>query len=378
MEKDEIRKQIDEVDDRMLSLFLKRMELSGEMAAYKKSRGLPVADKQREREILANISEKSGDMEPYAYHLFTTLFQLSKARQNDLLSGKSKVRAQIEQALASGKAVFPRSGTVACQGIEGANSQAACEKLFTRGSIVYVKTFDAVFDAVESGLCAYGVLPIENSSSGSVRSIYKLLQNRNFSVVRSTRLCIRHELLSKPGTSLADIKEIYSHEQAISQCGKFLSSLKDVKVIPCGNTALAAKLVSESDDPHTAALSSHQCAELYGLSVLADDVQDSDNNYTRFICIAKEPMIFDGANRLSIIFTCDNKPGALYEILSKPAVLGINMSKLESCPVTGRNFEFVFFMDLDASVLEPGVIPMLEDLERRCESFVFLGNYEEV
>jgi len=196
--------------------------------------------------------------------------------------------------------------------------------------------------------------------------------------VRSTKLCIRHELLAKPGTALSDIKEIYSHEQAINQCGKFLSSLKDVKVIPCGNTALAAKMVSESNDPHIAALSSHACAELYGLNVVYDLVQDSENNYTRFICITKEPKIYDGANKISMIFVCDNKPGALYDIMSKPAILGINMNKMESCPVTGRNFEFVFFMDLDASVREPLVMSMLEDLERSCETFVFLGNYEEV
>lgn len=378
MEISEIRSKLDQIDDRLLSLFLERMELAGEVAAYKESHGLPIFDSQREREILSKVSEKSGEMEPYAYYLFSALMKLSKSRQSTLLHAPSKVRTQIEQALAAGDTVFPRGGTVACQGIEGSNSQAACEKLFTRGNIVYVKTFDAVFDAVESGLCTYGVLPIENSSGGSVRTVYRLLQNRKFSVVRSTKLCIRHELLAKPGTALSDLREIYSHEQAITQCGRFLSSLKDVKVIPCGNTALAAKMVSESKDPHVAALSSHACAELYGLSVLSDAVQDSENNYTRFICITKAPMIYGGANRMSLILACDNKPGALYDLLSKPAILGINMSKLESCPVTGRNFEFIFFVDLEASVRESGVMPMLEDLERSSETFVFLGNYEEV
>jgi chorismate mutase/prephenate dehydratase len=374
----EIRKQIDDVDDTILSLFLKRMELTGEIAENKKSHGLPIADRQREREILAKISEKSGIMEPYAYFLFTTIFQLSKSRQSELLSASTRIRTQAESALANGQDIFPRSAAIACQGVEGSNSQAACEKLFSRGNIVHVKTFEAVFDAVDSGMCKFGVLPIENSSGGSVRSIYRLLQNKNFSVVRSTKLCIRHELLAKPGTALADIKEIYSHEQALGQCGQFLTSLKDVKVIPCGNTALAAKMVSESGDPHIAAISSHVCAELYGLSVLNDNVQDSENNYTRFICIAKEPAIYDGANKISVILTTGNKPGELYNIISKPAVLGINMSKLESCPVTGRDFEFIFFVDLDANVREPGVMAMLEDLERSCETFVFLGNYEEV
>jgi len=378
LKENETVRQLDKIDGQLLSLFLKRMALSEERAADGEGRGLPVEDKLREREILSKISENSGALEPYARHFFTMLFHLSGARRKEVKSGPSKVGKQIEKALSAGGAVFPRGGTVACQGVEGANSQAACDKLFTRGSIVYVKTFEAVFDAVESGLCQYGVLPVENSSSGSVRSTYTLLQQKSFSVVRSTTLRLRHELLAKPATKLADIREIYSHEQAISQCSKFLSALKDVKVIPCGNTALAAKLVSESEDPGIAAISSHSCAGLYGLNVVADSVQDCENNYTRFLCIAKEPKIFDGADKISIILTCENSPGALYEILSRPAALGINMSKLESCPISGKNFEFVFFIDLDASVREPGVKAMLEDLERGSETFNFLGNYEEV
>ena len=148
--------------------------------------------------------------------------------------------------------------------------------------------------------------------------------------------------------------------------------------VPCDNTAAAAQMVKERGDKHVAAISSHPCAALYGLECLKDDIQDSDNNYTRFFCVAKDPVIYAGANRISLIIACDNKPGALYEILSKLAALGINMTKLESCPVTGRNFEFIFFLELEASVHEPGVLPMLEELERSCQSFQFLGSYAEV
>ena len=189
---------------------------------------------------------------------------------------------------------------------------------------------------------------------------------------------IRHELLALPGVKMDDITEIYSHEQAIGQCSHFLEGLNGVRVIPCDNTAAAAKMVSERGDRHAAAISSHPCAELYGLESVRDDIQDSDNNYTRFICIAKDPVIYAGANRISLVIACDNKPGALYDILSKLAALGINMTKLEYCPVTGRNFEFIFFLELEASVLEPGVLPMLEELERSCQNFQFLGNYAEV
>ena len=378
MELSEIRTKIDAVDDQLLQLFLERMNLAEEVAAYKNEHHLPILNKQREREVLAKITEKAGDKERYAYHLYSTLFELARSRQAELINAPTKVAAQVETSLAAGGPVFPQTGLIACQGVEGANSQVACDRILPRGNIVYVKTFDAVVSAVESGLCKFGVLPIENSSNGSVRAVYTLLQEHNLSVVRSTRLCIRHELLALPGVKLSDITEIYSHEQALGQCGKFLNSQGGVRVIPCDNTAMAAKMVAESGNRHAAAISSHPCAELYGLECVSDAIQDSDNNYTRFFCIAKDPVIYAGANRISLIIACDNKPGALYEILSKLAALNINMTKLESCPVSGRNFEFIFFLELEASVQEPGVLSMLQEMERSCASFNFLGSYAEV
>ena len=378
MELSEIRTKIDAVDDQLLDLFLQRMELSEEVAAYKNEHNLPILNKAREREILAKVTEKSGEKERYAYHLFSTLFELARSRQAELINAPTRVQSQVEASLAAGGPVFPQTGLVACQGVEGANSQVACDRILPRGNIVYVKTFEAVVSAVESGLCKFGVLPIENSSNGSVRAVYTLLQEHNLSVVRSTRLCIRHELLAKPGVKMSDITEIYSHEQALGQCSKFLNGLNGVRVIPCDNTAMAAKMVAESGNRHAAAISSHPCAALYGLECISDAIQDSDNNYTRFFCIAKDPVIYAGANRISLIIACDNKPGALYEILSKLAALNINMTKLESCPVSGRNFEFIFFLELEASVQEPGVLSMLQEMERSCASFNFLGSYAEV
>ena len=378
MELSEIREKINAVDDQLLDLFLQRMDLSEEVAAYKNEHHQPILNKQREREILAKVAEQSGDRERFSYHLFSTIFELSRSRQAELITAPTKVEAQVKASLAAGGEVFPQTGLVACQGVEGANSQVACDRLLPRGNIVYVKSFEAVFSAVESGLCKVGVVPIENSSNGSVRAIYDLIQRKKFSIVRSTRLCIRHELLALPGVKMDDITEIYSHEQAIGQCSKFLNGLGGVRVIPCDNTAMAAKMVADSGSRHAAAISSHPCAALYGLQCVNDAIQDSDNNYTRFICITKDPVIYAGANRISLIIACDNKPGALYEILSKLAALGINMTKLESCPVTGRNFEFIFFLELEASVHEPGVLPMLEELERSCANFQFLGSYAEV
>ncbi len=378
MELSELRVKIDALDEEMLQLFLERMEISEQIGRQKCQQEQPLLNRAREREILAKMTARSGKMEKYTHYFFETLMGLSRARQSELNAAPSRIRARIEAALARAEELFPQTGTVACQGIEGSYSQAACDRLLPRGHIVYLKTVEAVFDAVESGLCRFGVLPIENSTYGSVRANYDLLQRKSAAIIRSTRLCIRHELLAKPGTAIGEIKAIYSHEQALGQCSRYLGTLSGVQLIPCSNTAMAAKMVADSDDPCAAAISSHSCAALYGLEVIAADIQDSDNNYTRFVCIAGEPAIYAGANKISLIAACDNRPGALYEILSRFSAQGINMSKLESCPVTGRNFEFIFFIELDASVREPGVLAMLEDLERSYENFVFLGNYAEV
>ena len=375
----ELRDRIDTIDNEMLRLFKERLTVAEEIGKYKAAHGLPINDPAREKEILARHTENSGELELYIYQYFEHLFRLSKARQRELTAEKTPLRTRIEKALEQGNDFFPKTGTVACQGIEGANSQTAAEKLIPRGNITYVKNFDAVFDAVDSGLCTYGILPIENSANGSVRAVYELLQKRDFSIIGSTKLHIRHELLAKHGIKQSEIRTIYSHEQAIGQCSSFLASLGDqVTVIPCGNTAIAAKKVAESDDPYAAAISSHSCASLYDLAVVNDNIRNSDNNYTRFICITKEPRIYAGANRVSLTVGCSNRPGALYEILSHLSVMGINMSKLESCPVVGSDFEFSFFLDFDASVKEPGVISMLEELERTCENISFLGNYTEM
>ena len=378
MDLNQIRKRIDEIDDEMLSLFLERMECAEEVAEYKKANGLPILNRAREREILSKVSEKAGGKELYAHQLFSTLMELSKASQAELLVGNSEITGKVENMLKTEEAVFPKTGMVACQGVEGGNSQVAVDRLFPRGNLIFVKSFEAVFQAVDSGLCQYGVVPIENSSNGSVRAVYELMQQYRFSIIRSTRLWIHHTLLAKPGVKTEQIRTIYSHQQAIGQCSAFLASLKDVAVIPCENTAAAAKAVAESDDRFCAAIASAPCAELYGLDILSDRIQDSENNYTRFVCISKTPRVFEGADHISLIVSCDHRPGALHEILSKPAALGINMIKLESCPVSGRNFEFVFFIELEASLKEKGVISMLEELERSCQELILLGNYDEV
>ena len=379
MELTELRERIDRIDADLVRLFTERMALSGQVAEYKKEHNLPALDASRERQKLAAVRAAAGEQfaQP-ASVLYGTILDLSRAYQDGLLLGPSELAGKIEKALETTPKLFPQSALVACQGVEGAYSQIAAEKLFAMPDIMYCNHFKAVFSAIESGLCQYGVLPLENSTAGSVTSIYDLMMEHNFSIVRSVRLKVDHNLLAKKGTKLADVKEIYSHEQAINQCQEFLKTLPGVKVTVCENTAVAAKLVAESDRADAAALSSRSCAELYGLSTLASGVQDQGNNYTRFICIAKNLEIYPGADRTSIMLTVPHKPGSLYRVLARINALGLNLNKLESRPIPERDFEFMFYFDLDTSVYSPQFIQLMNELDTLCEHFEYLGSYTEI
>ena len=184
--------------------------------------------------------------------------------------------------------------------------------------------------------------------------------------------------MGKPGTKLSDIKEVYSHEQAIGQCSEFLKERPDIKVTICENTAVAAKLVSEANRTDLAAISSQNCAELYGLSIISRNIQNSDNNYTRFICIAKELMVYPGSDRISLMLSIPHEPGALYSVISRFSTLGLNLTKLESRPIPGSDFEFMFYFDFEASVLRAEVVNLLSELSSGSDVFVFLGSYSEV
>jgi len=379
MKLEDIRREIDTIDNELTDLFVARMGKAAEIAECKKEGNIGVVNKMREREILSRVSERSGEeIEGYTRVLFNTLFDLSRSYQTRLLTDTSKFYASVENALENTPKLFPEKGFVACQGVEGAYSQIACDKLFKAPSILYFRHFDGVFAAVEKGLCQYGILPIENSSYGSVGQVYDLMSKHNFHIVRSIKLHIHHTLLAKRGTDMKGITEIFSHEQAIGQCSEFLRSMGDVKITVCENTAAAAERVAASDRTDVAAISSANCAELYGLSILSEDIQNSDNNYTRFICISKEMQIYPGANKISLMLSTPHKPGALYSLIAKFATAGINITKLESRPIPGRDFEFVFYFDVEASLYSKDVLSVLADLDASPELFVFLGSYSEV
>lgn len=378
MDMEKLRNEIDEIDDSLVKLFEKRMQSTARLAKHKKEHSVPVSDRTREREIIYRMSGKvAPELAGYTKSLYNTLFDLSKSYQNSLISPESKLASEIKKSLEGSEKLFPERAVVACQGTEGAYSQFACDRMFKYPEIMYVNSFDSVFEAVGRGLCRYGILPLENSTAGSVTAVYELMQKHKFYIVGSIKLCISHSLLAAPGVRLDGVKEIFSHEQALNQCSKFLSELKDVKVTVCANTAEAAKSVADSGRSDCAAICSGDCAELYGLSEITSGISNTENNYTRFICISKELEIYPGASCTSLMVRLPHKPGSLYSVISRFAALGVNLTKLESRPVLGSDFEFMFYFDVDASVYSPELAELITQLENELPGLVYLGSYNE-
>ena len=374
-----LREHIDSIDKQMVDLFVERMGVSKDIAAFKKAHQMPTLDAGRERALLSHVAQQAGDeFSDYVQSVYRSIFAAGRSYQNFCNQTPSPIWDIISQAVTNTQNLFPQRASVACQGIEGAYSQIACDIMFKSPNILYFSTFEHVFRAVETGMCQYGVLPVENSSAGSVNVIYDLMAKHNFYIVRSARLKVNHNLLAHHGVKKEDIREIYSHEQALRQSSYYLSGLKDVKITVVENTAVAARMVAESDRTDLAALSSRFCGELYGLNILEANVQDQDNNYTRFICISKQPEIYPGADRTSLMMTLPHKPGALYHILSKFYALGINLRKLESRPIPDQEFEFRFYFDLECPVYAPELQALFRDLEAESEHFRYLGSYSEM
>ena len=355
------------------------MEIAERIGAIKREKGLPVLDTERERELLNRVGDQAGAENANGVRaVFNMLMAQSRSRQ--LLAGRPSgdLEQEIRETVKNTEQLFPERAMVACQGVEGAYSQIACEKIFRAPGIMYCRNFENVFSAIESGLCRYGILPIENSLAGSVNGVYDQMISHRFYIVRSTRIKIDHALLVRPGTRLEEIREVCSHEQAIQQCSRFLAAHKEWRINICSNTAAAAKMVAESGRGDIAAISSGNCAALYGLERLEGEIQNNSNNHTRFICISQKPEIYPGADHTSLMLVLPNRPGALYQVLGQFYAQGINLTKLESRPMPGRDFEFMFYFDIDASVYSPAFNRLMAEMEATLDRFSYLGSYSEV
>lgn len=379
MELNELRAKIDQIDPELVRLFCERMQVASGVAEYKRQNGMPVLDPVRERALLTKVASLAEDeMDGYVRVLYETILSLSRAHQEKALCGETPLYKNITSAIENTPKLFPTAAKVACQGVEGAFSQSAAMKLFRNPDIQYYRDFEDVFRAVENGECRYGVLPLENSTAGSVNKVYELMLSHQFYIVRSARVRVAHNLYVNPGVELSDIREVISHEQALNQSAEYLRSLGNVKITPVLNTALAAKTVHDSGRTDLAALSSASCGKLYGLKCLASSVQDKGANYTRFVCISKELELYPGSEHTSLMMVISQKPGSLYRILSSLNASGVNITKLESRPIPDKDFEARFYLDVDLSIYDPEFARTLSAMERECEEMRYLGTYSEI
>jgi prephenate dehydratase len=264
---------------------------------------------------------------------------------------------------------------IAYQGEPGAFSEAASRQVSAEASLVPCKSFEDVFAAVASQAVDYGVLPIENSIGGSIHRNFDLLVEHQLPIVGELEVPVVHHLLALPGRALADVRRIYSHPQALAQCDRFLRTLNGVEIIATYDTAGSAKMIADERMQDAAAIASARAAEVFGLVPLKSSIQDYDNNTTRFLIVGERPLSADPSDKTTIVFTLTNEPGALFKALSTFALRGIGLTKLESRPMPGRKWEYLFYADLTAAPTDPACERALAHLAEFAPMLRILGSY---
>lgn len=371
----ELRKEIDKIDSDLIPLLLKRMSISEKVAQYKVERGIPVLNEEREQEILNNVAARCGEQGETIKTVFSATMDASRALQHKIIGGGKELRELVESAQIDGK-LTANGAAVACQGVDGAYSGITANTLFPDSPVKYYKQFEDVFEAVNKGEAIYGVIPVENSTAGSVHESYDLIMKYRFYVVGAYDLKIEHCLCAKEGTAYEDIINVYSHPQALSQCGNFLKNF-DFTGINFSNTAAAAEFVANSPQKDIGVICSEFAAKKYGLKILKRNVQNNNNNRTRFIVISKKLVISSDANKISLIFSTADKTGSLYRVLGRFSMAGLNLTKLESRPIENANFNYHFYVDVSGSIKQQSALDLMCALYDELPEFEFLGNFNE-
>ncbi|MCF2680177.1 prephenate dehydratase [Faecalicatena contorta] len=371
----ELRTQLDRVDNEIVRLYEERMQLCEQVGEYKVQTGKKVFDRQREKEKLQDVASKvSTDFNKKGVQeLYQQLMSMSRKLQYQ----------QLVQAGALGKLPFieidslqASKARVVFQGTEGAYGQAAMKNYFGENCNSYhVRTFRDAMEAIEEGAADYAVLPIENSSAGSVNEMYDLLVEFENYIVAETIIPITHTLAGLPGASLSDIERVYSKAEALMQTSHFLDDHSDWQQISVANTAIAAKKILEDQDKSQAAVCSAYAASVYGLEVLEDAINDEQNNSTRFIVVTNQKVFLKGASKISICFEVPHESGSLYHILSHIIYNDLNMTRIESRPIEGRSWEYRFFIDFEGNLEDAAVKNAIRGLREESRSLKILGNY---
>ncbi len=372
---EELREQLDKIDNQIADLYQRRMEVCEQVGEYKVKAGRKVYDSQREKEKLSEVASKvQGDFNKKGIQeLYKQLMSMSRKLQY----------RQLVEAGALGRLPFIRvdsldaeNARVVFQGTEGAYGQAAMHQYF--GETVnsfHVRTFREAMEAIEEGAADYAVLPIENSSAGPVNEMYDLLDEFENYIVAETILPVVHTLAGLPGTELSDIKRVYSKTEALMQTSRFLDGHSDWQKISVVNTAIAARKVLKDQDQAQAAVCSAYAARVHGLEVLVDRINNEPDNSTRFIVVTNQKIFLKDASKISIRFEVPHTSGSLYNILSHFIYNDLNMSKIESRPVEGKKWEYCFFVDFDGNMEEPAVKNAIRGLREEARNLKILGNY---
>lgn len=372
MDLSDIRKEIDVIDSQLIELLEKRMECTKAVGEYKQAHNIPILDKGRQQLILDSVEKKSEKYGSQLKFLFEDIMQISRMAQSRII-GNCAFRDTIQNNIAQ----LPTGGVkVACQGIRGANSHIACEQFFTDPEISFYKSFSKVFDAIENDEVDFGVLPVENTSGGSVSDVYDLLMSHSFYIVNAKAISISHNLCALRQSTIEDIEQVWSHPQALAQCQSFITE-HDFSPIAFPNTAVAAKKVMEEKRLNCAAICTAQAAQEYGLQILEKDIQDYNRSTTRFIVISKKPYISENANKISLCFNVEHEEGALSRVLNMFSLLGLNLTKIESRPMKNAEFDYLFYLDFTGNLRDKSVMDFLCTLSEEVKVFSFMGNYNE-
>lgn len=372
---DELRKKLDVIDAEIVNLYEERMKVCEGVAEYKIKNGRKVLDKARENDKLAAVSAKASNEfnKKGIRELFEQLMSMSRKLQYKRLVEEGALGRLPFIALDN----LDKEGIrVVFQGVEGAYSQAAMESYFGKNQkSFHVPTFRDAMIAIEEGSADYAVLPIENSTAGSVTQVYDLLVEFENYIVGEVIVPVEHMLATVPGAKLSDIKTVYSHPQGLMQCEKFLENHADWQQISVANTAVAAKKVLDEQNPQQAAICSECAAELYNLEILERGINDEQNNSTRFIVVTNQKVFLKNASKISICFEIPHRSGSLYRLLSHFIYNDLNMSSIESRPIEGRAFEYRFFIDIEGNLADAGVKNALRGLREEALNLRILGNY---
>lgn len=372
---EELRVRLDEIDDQIVNLYEQRMEICAHVGEYKIQTGKKVLDRQREKEKLENVAGKASN--PFNKKGVTELYE-------QLMSMSRKLQyEQLVKAGALGRLPFIQvdsldadQARVVFPGTEGAYSEAAMKRYFGENcNSFYVRTFREAMEAIEDGAADFAVLPIENSTAGAVDEMYDLLVEFENYIVGETVIPIRHTLSGLPGASLKDVKTVYSKGVALMQATHFLDAHSSWQRINVANTAIAAKKVVEDQDPSQAAVCSAYAAKVHGLQVLVDNINDNEHNSTRFIVVTNQKIFLKHATKISICLEVSHESGSLYRVLSHFIYNDLNMTKIESRPIEGRDWEYRFFIDFEGNMADGAVKNAIRGLREECRNLRILGNY---